>query len=43
MIQNPNHRESGCKSLIINGKEMPDNYIPACELLDENDIIFTMS
>ena len=42
-IQNPNHKESGCKSLTVNGKEMPDCYIPARELLAENDIVFTMS
>lgn len=38
----PGHHESGCRSLTLNGQTMPDNYIPASALQDENDIILTM-
>ena len=41
-VENPGHHESGCRSLTINGQAMPDNYIPASALRDENDIILTM-
>ena len=41
-VENPDHRESGCRSLTLNGQAMPDNYIPASALQDENDIILTM-
>lgn len=41
-VVNPGHHESGCRSLTLNGQAMPDNYIPASALRDENDIILTM-
>lgn len=41
-MENPGHHESGCRSLTLNGQAMPDNYIPASALRDENDIILTM-
>ena len=41
-VENPDHRESGCRSLTLNGQAMPDNYIPASALGDENEIILTM-
>lgn len=41
-VENPGHHESGCRSLNLNGQAMPDNYIPASALRDENDIILTM-
>lgn len=41
-VENPGHHESGCRSLTLNGQAMPDNYIPASALRDENDIILTM-
>ena len=41
-VENPAHHESGCRSLTLNGQAMPDNYIPASALRDENDIILTM-
>lgn len=41
-VENPGHHESGCRSLTLNGQAMPDNYIPASTLRDENDIILTM-
>ena len=36
-VENPGHHESGCRSLTLNGQAMPDNYIPASALRDEND------
>ncbi len=42
-IKNPLHLESGVKSLYINGKKMPDNYIPADELSGQNEIIVMLS
>ncbi len=42
-IKNPLHFESGVKSLYINGKKMPDNYIPADELSGQNEIIVMLS
>ena len=41
-VENPGHHESGCRSLTLNGQAMPDNYIPASALRDENDIILPM-
>ena len=42
-IENPEHRESGCRSLQLNGKKLPENYIPADALLPgENEILLTM-
>ena len=41
-VENPGHHESGCRSLTLNGQAMPDNYIPASALRDENDIILTL-
>lgn len=41
-VENPGHHESGYRSLTLNGQAMPDNYIPASALRDENDIILTM-
>lgn len=42
-IKNPLHSESGVKGLYINGKKMPDNYIPADELSEQNEIIVMLS
>lgn len=42
-VKNPNHSESGYQCLTLNGKQMPDNYIPAAELSGQNDIVLTMS
>ena len=35
VVKNPNHVESGFTEMKVNGKVMPDNYVPA-ELLTEN-------
>lgn len=37
-VKNPSHKESGFKSLTVNGKKMPDNYIPEEELSAQNEI-----
>lgn len=37
-VKNPSHKESGFKSLTVNGKQMPDNYIPKEELSGQNKI-----
>ena len=41
-VKNPDHAQSGCKSLTLNGKLMEDNYIPASELKEENEIELVM-
>ena len=41
-IENPDHNESGCKSMILNGKELTDNYIPEELLAENNEVLLTM-
>jgi cellobiose phosphorylase len=41
-VNNPNGRESGCKQLTVNGKEVKGNYIPASILKAENEITLDM-
>ena len=41
-VENPDRRESGYTSLTLNGKELPDNYIPEELLAEENEIVLTM-
>lgn len=38
VVMNPDHIESGCQSLKVNGREMEGNYIPA-EILEKNNEI----
>ena len=38
-VENPNQRESGCEKLLLNGRELEGNYIPANLLESENDIL----
>lgn len=38
LIENPNKRETGHEKLILNGKELDSNYIPASLLKDKNNI-----
>lgn len=40
LVENPDHKETGCSKLILNGKELSDNYIPVELLEKENEIIF---
>ena len=37
-VENPDHVQSGCRSLELNGKKMKGDYIPAEELTEENEI-----
>ena len=41
-VENPDHRESGCRSLTLNGRALPDNYIPAALLEADNQILLTL-
>ena len=38
LVENPDGKESGCRMLTLNGKELPGNYIPAGLLQKENQI-----
>lgn len=42
VVENPNGKESGCTKLILNGTELPDNYIPVDLLNDTNNITFIL-
>ncbi|MBQ9935266.1 MAG: N,N'-diacetylchitobiose phosphorylase [Lachnospiraceae bacterium] len=42
VVNNPNKKESGCKCLKVNGKEMEGNYIPADILEEYNEIELVM-
>lgn len=37
-VKNPNHAESGCKKLLVNGQEMEGNYIPE-EILTAETVV----
>jgi len=41
-ILNPEHKQSGFTSLLVNGEAMQDNYIPADKLKDTNEIVLTL-
>ena len=41
-VENPNEKESGCCSLVLNGQKLADNYIPEKLLQDKNEIILTL-
>ena len=41
-IENPDHRESGVRSLVLNGETLPDHYIPAVQLKENNEILVTL-
>lgn len=43
VIKNPNHAESGCKKLVVNGKEMDGNYIPDKALTAQTEVELIMS
>ena len=42
VVKNPDHVESGCKSLTVNGKLMEGNYIPADVLEANNEVELVM-
>ena len=41
-VENPNEKESGCCSLVLNGQKLADNYIPEKLLQDKNEVILTL-
>ena len=41
-VHNPDGRESGCRSLTVNGTEIKGDYIPASMLQDDNEIVVEM-
>lgn len=41
-FNNPNHAESGVASIILNGKKLEGNFIPASALEDENEVVVTL-
>ena len=41
-VENPNEKESGCCSLVLNGQKLADNYIPEKLLQDKNEAILTL-
>ena len=41
-VENPNEKESGCCSLVLNGQKLADNYIPENLLQDKNEVILTL-
>jgi cellobiose phosphorylase len=43
VVKNPGHAESGCKKLLVNGKEMEGNYIPAEVMTKQTEVELIMS
>lgn len=43
VVQNPGHAESGCKKLVVNGREMEGDYVPAELLEEQTEIELIMS
>lgn len=43
MVKNPDHVESGCKSLTVNGQKMEGNYIPEAFLTIQTEIELYLS
>ena len=41
-FENPDHKESGCQSISLNGEELPKNYIPYELLKEENEIVLKL-
>ena len=37
-IQNPNHVESGVKSMVVNGETIEGNFLCECKLTDNTDV-----
>lgn len=42
-IHNPNHAESGCKKMVVNGEVMPGNYVPEDMLTNLTRIEYYLS
>ena len=43
VVKNPNHAQSGCKQMTVNGQKMEDNYIPESILKETNEVELIMS
>ncbi len=43
VVKNPNHAESGCKELYVNGNRMEENYIPESVLQENVEVLLVMS
>lgn len=41
-VENPDHKESGCVRMIVNGQEVTGNYIPEELLTEKTEIYLTM-
>ena len=41
-VKNPDHVESGCKSLLVNGQAVEGDYIPKELLSEQTEIELTM-
>jgi cellobiose phosphorylase len=41
-VKNPDHVQSGCKELTVNGKKMEGNFIPESELTANTEIVLVM-
>ena len=41
-VKNPEHRQSGVKELLLNGRKLEGNFVPASMLEHENEILITM-
>lgn len=41
-VKNPDHVQSGCKELTVNGKKMSGNFIPASELTATTEVVLVM-
>ncbi len=41
-IENPQHVQSGCRSMTLNGQRLEGNYIPASMLAEENEILLVL-
>lgn len=42
-VKNPGHVESGCKKMLVNGKEIEGNYIPEEMMEEQTEIVLIMS
>lgn len=43
LVENPNHAESGCKKVFVNGEEIKGNYIPEGKMTEQTEIRYLMS
>lgn len=41
-VKNPDHVQSGCKELTVNGKKIEENFIPASALTAKTEIVLVM-